>query len=302
MLITSALLRFPAQQLVAAIALVALLGGCTSFPDSSRRGEVPSPTGRQTAPENPQVQALLGQVYGQLAADDLAGAEDVLLHAARIEPRNPWVALNLGVVYQRTGRTAQARSEYRKVLSTDGPMTNVALASDNAWQKSSPADVARHNLNLLKQEEKTTQAAPIGRPQAAVAAVVLPVSETSKYQQSTTPAEKELLGTLETWRAAWAARDINAYLANYAENFRPVQGERAAWAADRRRIIAAAGTINLQLESPQVRFSSDKQAVIVFRQRYRTATVSDVGTKKLTLQRNGDRWLIQQETFAAEAR
>ena len=300
--ITSALLRFPAPRLVAAVALVALLGGCTSFPDTSRRSETPGATGRQAAPENPQVQALLGQVYGQLESGDLAGAENVLQHAARIEPRNPWVALNLGVVYQRTGRTAQARTEYRKVLAADGPLTSVALASDNAWQKSSPADVARHNLNLMKQEEKTGQVALNGRPLPVPVAVVRPVSETSKFQQSAAASDKELLAILETWRAAWAARDINAYLAHYADNFRPTSGNRATWAADRRRIIGAAGTIQLQVENPQVRIGSDNQAIIVFRQRYRTDRLNDVGTKKLTLQRNGERWLIQQETFAAEAR
>ena len=267
MLITSAFLRFPAQRLVIVIAMVALLGGCTMFPDTSRRAETTGATARQANPENPQVQALLGQVYGQLAADDLAGAEDVLQHAARIDPRNPWVALNLGVVYQRTGRTAQARSEYRKVLAADGPLTS---------------------LN--------------GRPQPVPVAVTRPASETGKYQQSAVPADKELLTALEAWRAAWAARDINAYLAHYANTFRPTQGDRASWAADRRRIISSAGSIELQLENPQVRLGSDNQAVIVFRQRYRTARLSDVGTKKLNLQRIGDRWLIQQETFAAEAR
>lgn len=293
--------QFSARRLLVAILIVALSGGCTSFSESLRRGESTAPASNQ-GPDSAQVQALLDQVHNQLLANDLAVAEENLQRAAQLEPRNPWVALNLGVVYQRTGRTEQARSEYRKVLAADGPLPRVALASDRAWQKNNPADMARHNLNLLKQEDRQNPATPILNSSLSQNAALPPVSGVSAFHEVFVPAEEALLATLEAWRAAWAARDINAYLAHYAEGFRPATGNRATWAAERRRNIAAAGNLDIQVESPHLRIASDNQATIVFRQYYRAAHLSDVGTKKLTLTRNGQRWLIQQESFTAEAR
>lgn len=287
---TNAAPTFSARQLIASVALVALFGGCTSLPSNTRTGEKPGTPGRQSPQENPQVQSLLGQAYGYLAANDLTRAEETLLRAARIEPLNAWVILNLGVVYQRTGRTDRARDEYRKVLAVEGPRASFARVSDSTWKKTSPEEIARHNLKLMKEEDRPSLARQIVRPMLAENPEPRRMPEVSGDQQSSGVAEKELLSALEAWRTAWAARDINAYLAHYAETFRPLRGNRTEWAAERRRIITTAGSIDLRLETPKIRLTNDNQAIIYFRQHYRTARLSDSGTKKLILQRIGERW------------
>jgi len=54
--------------------------------------------------------------YTQIAAQDWAGAERMLLAELRTYPARPELMLNLAAVYVRTGRLEQARDLYAAVL------------------------------------------------------------------------------------------------------------------------------------------------------------------------------------------
>lgn len=56
--------------------------------------------------------------YQAIAAGDLAGAERTIVAERRIFPQRPELMLNLAVVYERTGRVAEARAMYRSVLAS----------------------------------------------------------------------------------------------------------------------------------------------------------------------------------------
>ncbi len=56
--------------------------------------------------------------YQAIAVGDLAGAERTIVAERKIYPNHPELMLNLAVVYERTGRVAEARAMYRSVLAS----------------------------------------------------------------------------------------------------------------------------------------------------------------------------------------
>ena len=79
---------------LAAIVVPLFLGACADT------RVIPS-SGESSAAQASQ---LLAKAYEHMVRNEDAVAERVLLDARRLEPRNPWVALDLGVIYQRRGR------------------------------------------------------------------------------------------------------------------------------------------------------------------------------------------------------
>ncbi|MCC6474617.1 MAG: tetratricopeptide repeat protein [Burkholderiales bacterium] len=102
--------------------------------------------------------------------------------------------------------------------------------------------------------------------------------------------------TVNEWVRAWESRDVNAYLAFYAKDFKPQAGEsRADWEAGRRKRILAPKEIAISADRYKVSFSGENSASVSFRQNYRSELVKSVNTKTLVLARRDGIWLIQQE-------
>jgi ketosteroid isomerase-like protein len=100
---------------------------------------------------------------------------------------------------------------------------------------------------------------------------------------------------VHAWADAWSRKDSDRYLAAYAKDFRPPNGEaRDAWEKGRRDRIAAPKSISVSIDAPKVSVSGDK-ATVAFRQGYRSDSLKANSRKTLVMVRAGDRWLIQQE-------
>ena len=109
--------------------------------------------------------------------------------------------------------------------------------------------------------------------------------------------KKSLLARVESWRAAWSAKDPDAYLRNYSPNFRPATGvSRATWESQRRTRVVRPRSILIQVLSPQVSSSSDGKAQVEFTQIYESNTYSDQVRKRLVLEKVGNQWLIVKES------
>jgi Flp pilus assembly protein TadD len=98
---------------------------------------------------------VLAGGYHALSRRDLACAERLSLDARSKDMKDPYAALNLGAVYQRTGRLDQARLEYDAVLQLDSASDSKALelahlATREQLLSRRPADIARHNLALMQ--------------------------------------------------------------------------------------------------------------------------------------------------------
>jgi Flp pilus assembly protein TadD len=99
---------------------------------------------------------VLAGGYFALEKNDLPCAERLTLDAREKNLKDAYATLNLGAIYQRTGRLSQAKDMYSKTIELDGgnkdqdkaPESHVAT---NDKQKSKrPTDIAKYNLALLE--------------------------------------------------------------------------------------------------------------------------------------------------------
>jgi tetratricopeptide (TPR) repeat protein len=103
---------------------------------------------------NEGFQAISGKNYGQ--------AETSLEKALSINPDNPYALLNMGVVYQETGRLSKARQMYEKVIALQ-PKEVAEESNTGSFAGKGLADIARENLKLLeaKEAELTARRKPV---------------------------------------------------------------------------------------------------------------------------------------------
>ncbi len=119
------------------------------------------------------------------------------------------------------------------------------------------AAVVAHSAPVLVQAPAVAPA-PVPPSPAVAAPVVAPApvaaAPVAAAPVSAPPAPQDTLKTeVERWRQAWAARDVEAYLAFYSPGFQPANGQsRDEWAAGRRRIIGSRKSIVLSLSDLQL--------------------------------------------------
>jgi adhesin transport system outer membrane protein len=110
----------------------------------------------------------------------------------------------------------------------------------------------------------------------------------------------EVRQALQNWRAAWARRDVDAYLQFYSPNFvAPTGTDREAWKERRKTALSRATDITVEIADLTVTLNDATQATMVFKQTYRSANYRDIVTKTLQWTKLGDRWLIVRESSAA---
>ena len=86
--------------------------------------------------------------FEELSKHSYQKAEEYLEKALEINPNNPYAILNMGVVYQNTGRPEKAREMYNKVIEMDSKAA--ASRSNKDWAVGKElADIARKNLQTL---------------------------------------------------------------------------------------------------------------------------------------------------------
>jgi ketosteroid isomerase-like protein len=144
-------------------------------------------------------------------------------------------------------------------------------------------------------------APPAAKPAPPPAAAVVPPPTAAPAKAPPPPAAPadnadEVLRFVNSWAKAWASNDIPGYLAHYSPDFQPPRGmSRSAWEAERKARIAKPRRIEVEVNSPRIKFDEKKRAVVTFRQHYKSGALDVTSNKTLVMVRNGDRWLIQQE-------
>ncbi len=107
---------------------------------------------------------------------------------------------------------------------------------------------------------------------------------------------QEVLHAVRAWAGAWSKKDVETYLAFYAKDFTPPNGEvRTRWEAVRKQRISAPKSIEVVVQSPKVVLKDDNSAVVTFRQLYRSDNLKINSRKTLIMVRSDGRWVIQQE-------
>jgi hypothetical protein len=121
---------------------------------------------------------LSNQGFQEISGRNYGPAEVHLEKALSINPDNPYALLNIGVVYQETGRLDKARQMYERLIALQ-PKDVAEASNTGSFAGKELVDIAKENLKLLEARE------------AELAASRKPVVETTPQATSTSPASKE---------------------------------------------------------------------------------------------------------------
>ena len=128
------------------------------------------------------------------------------------------------------------------------------------------------------------------RPAAPVEPVA-PLADASAAQ-----AREAVEAQVKAWAAAWAARDVPAYLATYGADFATPRGvSRAAWEKTRHDRITEKSRITVEVQNLSISVMGDN-ATARFRQAYSADSLNVNSNKTLALRKTGDKWLIVRES------
>ncbi len=102
--------------------------------------------------------------------------------------------------------------------------------------------------------------------------------------------------TIYSWQEAWQSKDINRYKLFYSKKFKSDGFEFQGWMNKKEKIFAMPGTISIELFDLEINTQND-QIIATFIQRYKSATLSDDGEKKIVLIQSDDMYKIISEKF-----
>lgn len=166
-------------------------------------------------------------------------------------------------------------------------------------QAPAPMDAAR-----VAQTKPTANSLPVAaatvQPSPAAPVTVSPVVAAPAVPDASAilaTQEKAVRERVETWRQAWAARDVDAYLAHYGAQFKPLkEPTRAEWAANRRRVISSRPDIVLSLSQMKLQRVDEQRWLASFLQDYASGSyVEKQQPKTLELLLENEQWVIVAE-------
>lgn len=262
-------------------------------------------------PELPEPYNNLAVIYAQQKQYDKA--KQALEMAIRTHPSYATAHENLGDIYARLA--SQAYDKALQIDSSNSSAQNkLALirdlmgASGRPGKGTKPIGDARPAEPVKLAEAPKPPATPVTAPVAAPATPAAPTTAPiatapAKPVEASKPAaakpngdaNAEITRVVELWAAAWSRKDVKAYLAAYARDFKTPGGEsRAAWDAERQKRISKPGPIQVSYENLRITVDGDT-ATAKFRQHYKSATLKTSSNKVLQLGKRDGKWQILQE-------
>lgn len=251
-------------------------------------------------PELPEPYNNLAVLYASQGQYDKAKL--ALEMAIRTHPSYATAHENLGDIYAKMASQAYDRA-LQLDRSNTATQTKLAMIQDlfagGTRGKTAPA---RNNSVLSKAEVTAPAHEAASQPEPAKSEPVAPAATKpapAGKNTQTPPATNnsgEVLKTVNTWAAAWSAKDVKKYLSFYAADFRLPDGEsRAAWEAARHERISKPKSIQVGISGATVIFSDSNHATVKFHQSYRASHLKTSGNKTLLMVKSGGNWLIQEE-------
>jgi Flp pilus assembly protein TadD len=238
-------------------------------------------------PELPEPHNNLAVIYASRGEYDKARV--ALEQSIRTHPSYATAYENLGDVYAKLA--SQAYDKALKLESTNAVAQNkLALVRDLVGGSSA----AGRSAVAVQVREVPAAAAPVPRPLPAASASVAPVAKPSSVAAAD---PKDALIAVEAWAEAWSRQDVDAYLAAYAQDFRPAGGEsRDAWERERRERVSAPKGISVKVDGAKTSHESGGRMRVTFRQHYQSDRFKGSSTKTLVMGQSGDgRWRIVEE-------
>ena len=257
----------------------------------------------QDYPELPEPYNNLAVLYA--AQGQYEKARQSLEMSIRTHPSYATAHENLGDVYTKLASQAYDRA-LQLDSSNSAAQTKLSLVREmilgtnrtaHAAARTEPAKAAEASKAtvLAAAPKASTAGAPEARlaPEPKSAAGKAPEKQADKGAAAgSEDVSKAVLG----WAQAWSKKDVDAYLAYYARDFKTPNGEpRGEWEKARRQRITAPKHIEVSVDGLKVSAIDANSAKISFRQHYRSDSLKADSGKTLVMVRVDGKWLIQQE-------
>jgi ketosteroid isomerase-like protein len=253
----------------------------------------------RTHPSYATAHENLGDIYAKMASQ----AYD---KALQLDRSNQAAAGKLNLIkdlFSQTSTAGRAQPPATKVAATKVEPTPAPVAQPvppPAKAAPTPPPAQAKPTPAEPPSAAAKAAPPAAAPASAATAAAPAAAATSAAATAAGGAAKanneEVLKSVNGWARAWASNDVQGYLSYYAPDFQTPKGvSRAAWESERKARIAKPRKIEVQVDSPKVRFDEKNRAVVSFRQQYKSGALDVTSMKTLVMIRNGDKWLIQQE-------
>jgi tetratricopeptide (TPR) repeat protein len=232
----------------------------------------------KTHPSYATAHENLGDIYAKMASD----AYD---KALQLDRSNARAQTKLSLVKElfssgKIGSPSPTRTEESanvKVASATPPaLTPVPVPVPAETARPMESKAASSSVPVVKEKDKS-------------------VEKPMLREESSADPQKAVLEAVEGWAHAWSSRNVDGYLAYYADDFKTPNGEsRSEWEATRRERISKPASIRVEVLRPKVSVDG-KHATISFKQSYRAGGNGMRTGKTLHLQKSGEKWLITQE-------
>ena len=237
-------------------------------------------------PELPEPYNNLAVLYAQQRQYDKARA--ALEMAIRTHPAYATAHENLGDVYSRLASEA-----YNKALQLDAgnsaAQTKLAMMRQLISASAQPGQAAPAPVAAAMPVRAVRTTAPAQAATPATSPKPVAVST------AVAPDADDIKSAVMNWADAWSRKDVEAYLAHYADDFVVPGGRsRSAWEKQRRARVGKPGRISVRLENMRID-ANGSTAKVRFRQHYDSDTFDASANKALELVRQGDSWLIRRE-------
>ena len=217
-------------------------------------------------PQLPEPYNNLAVIHAQQG--DYDKARDALEAALATHPSYPVAHENLGDIY-----AALAAAAYGRALSLDQQNASVKAKLNLINQ-----------LDSLADSGATVAARSVTAEAPAAPAAGINVNPDSIGQ------------VVQAWAAAWAAKDVDKYLAFYAPEFTPEGGSsRQAWEAQRRSRISKPKEIKVAVSDLKVEPLAADRVQVTFTQDYTSDMLTNRATKVLELAQVQGQWRIRRE-------
>ena len=237
-------------------------------------------------------------LYGQISTGD----------SATIQPELPGASSVRAQVTRVDKVIDPASNTFRTLLRIDNPThalpaglrCKVDFPKTTASTPPPPLAAAQPATATVnpKKAPKSDISVPAAAPsKASPKPVAKPAQAANQPRASSTdeaPSEA-VTALVEQWRQAWASKQVERYLAFYADTFRPTHHpSRAAWAEERQQRLTRPEPITLSIEQLQTT-TTPHEVKVTFGQHYQAGDFSETVRKALIWRKQAGRWLIVQE-------
>ena len=281
-------------------------------------------------PKDPQAMFMKGIIL--VESGEREDAIKTFIDLTEFHPNLPEPYNNLAVLYADAGQYDKAKKSLETAIKTHPSYATAhenlgdiyarmaSEAYDKALQLDNRNSRAQSKLSMIKDLFGTSAVASANsgtkvvtksneavKPAKSATMPIRPADKPSleemKVAELAKPAankviveEKNIFEAVENWANTWSDKDVEKYLANYAQTFKPAKGEsRQVWEKSRRERVSKPSSINVTLSNQQITLVDGNISKVSFKQTYKAAGKPINTNKTLMMKKTGATGLIEEE-------